>query len=107
MIRRPPRSTLFPYTTLFRSNGAAILGGIGQPGRSDFLWAVPRERIINDEGSAGVVVKTRAAKDESTSEDIDTGASMFVCILRLTRWWKGKVAKEGGKRPGRVRSGKD
>src|SRR3712207_7755634 len=23
MIRRPPRSTLFPYTTLFRSKGAA------------------------------------------------------------------------------------
>src|SRR3712207_9404933 len=25
MIRRPPRSTLFPYTTLFRSVGSAIL----------------------------------------------------------------------------------
>src|SRR3712207_8696535 len=25
MIRRPPRSTLFPYTTLFRSATAAIL----------------------------------------------------------------------------------
>src|SRR3712207_8095268 len=25
MIRRPPRSTLFPYTTLFRSLGAATL----------------------------------------------------------------------------------
>src|SRR3712207_9510933 len=24
MIRRPPRSTLFPYTTLFRSLGAAV-----------------------------------------------------------------------------------
>src|SRR2546430_13890100 len=24
MIRRPPRSTLFPYTTLFRSNNAGI-----------------------------------------------------------------------------------
>src|SRR3712207_8492300 len=24
MIRRPPRSTLFPYTTLFRSEGVAI-----------------------------------------------------------------------------------
>src|SRR3712207_7858853 len=24
MIRRPPRSTLFPYTTLFRSTGGAI-----------------------------------------------------------------------------------
>src|SRR3712207_7853078 len=26
MIRRPPRSTLFPYTTLFRSQGAEQLG---------------------------------------------------------------------------------
>src|SRR2546430_3681668 len=25
MIRRPPRSTLFPYTTLFRSHGAPCL----------------------------------------------------------------------------------
>src|SRR2546430_13571773 len=25
MIRRPPRSTLFPYTTLFRSHASAIL----------------------------------------------------------------------------------
>src|ERR1019366_542569 len=24
MIRRPPRSTLFPYTTLFRSGGARV-----------------------------------------------------------------------------------
>src|SRR5947208_11366081 len=26
MIRRPPRSTLFPYTTLFRSRAIEILG---------------------------------------------------------------------------------
>src|SRR2546427_9456849 len=26
MIRRPPRSTLFPYTTLFRSRGHALAG---------------------------------------------------------------------------------
>src|SRR2546430_12565871 len=44
MIRRPPRSTLFPYTTLFRSAadlstlGAKVVGGIVIPGiacRSD------------------------------------------------------------------------
>src|SRR3712207_7889926 len=29
MIRRPPRSTLFPYTTLFRSGG----GNVGRRGR--------------------------------------------------------------------------
>src|SRR3712207_7037976 len=28
MIRRPPRSTLFPYTTLFRSEGAAADDGV-------------------------------------------------------------------------------
>src|SRR3989475_13277641 len=27
MIRRPPRSTLFPYTTLFRSVGVELAGG--------------------------------------------------------------------------------
>src|SRR2546422_4107711 len=26
MIRRPPRSTLFPYTTLFRSRGGVAMG---------------------------------------------------------------------------------
>src|SRR5258708_21003522 len=28
MIRRPPRSTLFPYTTLFRSTMASVLGAM-------------------------------------------------------------------------------
>src|SRR5256885_3282761 len=27
MIRRPPRSTLFPYTTLFRSTASAVMTG--------------------------------------------------------------------------------
>src|SRR5437762_8984403 len=31
MIRRPPRSTLFPYTTLFRSYNARSLSKYGQP----------------------------------------------------------------------------
>src|SRR2546422_3499959 len=30
MIRRPPRSTLFPYTTLFRSPRAEQLVGLGR-----------------------------------------------------------------------------
>src|SRR3712207_8654183 len=35
MIRRPPRSTLFPYTTLFRSaEGAALVGRSDQVGRA-------------------------------------------------------------------------
>src|SRR5256885_3113333 len=37
MIRRPPRSTLFPYTTLFRSYGVgevAVYDGIGLKARN-------------------------------------------------------------------------
>src|SRR2546430_13863673 len=34
MIRRPPRSTLFPYTTLFRSRTEVRLAG--NPGGADF-----------------------------------------------------------------------
>src|SRR6266850_6427475 len=37
MIRRPPRSTLFPYTTLFRSRS-------GSSGNPDALWAGPTPR---------------------------------------------------------------
>src|SRR5258708_22379411 len=33
MIRRPPRSTLFPYTTLFRS-------GYWNPARSSICWTL-------------------------------------------------------------------
>src|ERR1017187_10988189 len=32
MIRRPPRSTLFPYTTLFRSCGSGLCGCQDLPG---------------------------------------------------------------------------
>src|SRR3712207_8083003 len=37
MIRRPPRSTLFPYTTLFRSRTALVEKNFSEYG-SDYLW---------------------------------------------------------------------
>src|SRR4051794_41261641 len=44
MMRRPPSSTLFPYTTLFRS--AALLDVMSGPGAAagDAIWAPPPER---------------------------------------------------------------
>src|SRR5215469_18117704 len=45
MIRRPPRSTLFPYTTLFRSRGAASFPRSRRPGAgsgaSGSAWRTP------------------------------------------------------------------
>src|SRR2546429_9852239 len=37
MIRRPPRSTLFPYTTLFRS----FVGGLSRVNTDDQLQVIP------------------------------------------------------------------
>src|SRR5438552_12955663 len=40
MIRRPPRSTLFPYTTLFRSLGAALLFGASNVAAIDLSFGL-------------------------------------------------------------------
>src|SRR5437763_7256554 len=42
MIRRPPRSTLFPYTTLFRSRGARFYDGPDEVHRASVARQVLR-----------------------------------------------------------------
>src|SRR2546422_8596888 len=49
MIRRPPRSTLFPYTTLFRSDETAdmiVLGTHGKGMLDKALFGSTAERVI-------------------------------------------------------------
>src|SRR5438105_7954215 len=41
IIRRPPISTLFPYTTLFRSLSPLATGGTSSFSRSSFGWKNP------------------------------------------------------------------
>src|SRR2546430_8773104 len=50
MIRRPPRSTLFPYTTLFRSH-RGVLALRGRRGRveGDGVGIVDQDQIIETE----------------------------------------------------------
>src|SRR3990167_8350626 len=40
MIRRPPRSTLFPYTTLFRSIGAERVGDVSRKGLGNVAFGI-------------------------------------------------------------------
>src|SRR2546430_10293278 len=70
MIRRPPRSTLFPYTTLFRS----------QTGRAD-----GRHRAARGAGQdrQGARRKTYARSEEHTSEL--QSQSNLVCRLLLEK----------------------
>src|SRR2546422_6138788 len=51
MIRRPPRSTLFPYTTLFRSTGRCRLSSSGRlPGSSSTIRKEDRRRTEDGVG---------------------------------------------------------
>src|SRR5258708_11448760 len=63
MIRRPPRSTLFPYTTLFRSIAAA-LRRIRQIGKASFTRAVGHI----DVDAVGMCRVWRLRSEEHTSE---------------------------------------
>src|SRR5256885_8550094 len=67
MIRRPPRSTLFPYTTLFRSEDLA------RPARSTIagtsLASAPTPQALRAPCSGpGVCCKTSVRSEEHTSE---------------------------------------
>src|SRR2546427_9509731 len=72
MIRRPPRSTLFPYTTLFRSrcDGAAGAGG-------------PLQRQQRRGGRAVAAFAGPARSEEHTSEL--QSQSNLVCRLLLEK----------------------
>src|SRR3712207_8272915 len=60
MIRRPPRSTLFPYTTLFRSGGT--LGRI----LNDILTFNTKKVVVNNEDDAEYIKEF--VKDKSDLE---------------------------------------
>src|SRR2546427_4783916 len=60
MIRRPPRSTLFPYTTLFRSD-CAVLGQL-LPGRGGLAGRPARGHALERDGATGTAPSARAGR---------------------------------------------
>src|SRR5688500_20247788 len=83
MTRRPPRSTLFPYTTLFRSGGRARWGG---------RRAAPRGSCDMTVGSTrGLGPRRRQARrsEEHTSE-LQSPCNL-VCRLLLEKKKKRKT----------------
>src|SRR2546422_2890742 len=59
MIRRPPRSTLFPYTTLFRSNPQLA---------SEAACAQPLRQCLHPDGDATERSRLHERSEEHTSE---------------------------------------
>src|SRR2546430_10981459 len=91
MIRRPPRSTLFPYTTLFRSHvgkgrgmgsGAQVVPFAGLP--ADWSRTADRDAL----GRSTRIVLIRARQPDSRSEEHTSelqSQSNLVCRLLLEK----------------------
>src|SRR2546422_7741417 len=83
MIRRPPRSTLFPYTTLFRSRN-------GRPFRSPSVmvlpsWSVSRNGPPIAEGGAAMIgTPPRPARSEEHTSELQSRLHL-VCRLLLEK----------------------
>src|SRR2546425_9672441 len=81
MIRRPPRSTLFPYTTLFRSPVGdelpATESQLAHPGDD------PRELRVESGLATGQADHPRARSEEHTSEL--QSLAYLVCRLLLEK----------------------
>src|SRR5687768_17908603 len=71
MIRRPPRSTLFPYTTLFRSRHGAQVGRVAEhlrqrnPG-ADHLGVAARFHALDAAAARGDIADDGAQDRKST-----------------------------------------
>src|SRR3712207_7872136 len=91
MIRRPPRSTLFPYTTLFRSAGDGndevrhsfgkdhIEGGLG----ADTLRGGFGNDMIYGNKPAQILTRNQSRSEEHTSEL--QSRQYLVCRLLLEK----------------------
>src|SRR3712207_8510656 len=87
MIRRPPRSTLFPYTTLFRSREAAhtlaLLGGKARQERAREVGDVLAPRPQGRQGHGEDVEAVIKRSEEHTSEL--QSRQYLVCRLLLEK----------------------
>src|SRR2546430_10158380 len=76
MIRRPPRSTLFPYTTLFRSD---------HPGATGFgLWLVKVRDALNDTYARYPFVAYGTDRSEEHTSELQSQSNL-VCRLLLEK----------------------
>src|SRR2546423_15554534 len=83
MIRRPPRSTLFPYTTLFRSVDAK-----GEPLKATSYMAVGFyvAKYVNKKSDMDLGAKGRGAKEWNNSLKTKLSQlAMKLCRIRMSR----------------------
>src|SRR3712207_9108068 len=81
MIRRPPRSTLFPYTTLFRSGSRILTDGDDHLGQFEIL---KRHRAFADAYRLGQRGAARLMRSEEHTSELQS-RQYLVCRLLLEK----------------------
>src|SRR3712207_8286618 len=86
MIRRPPRSTLFPYTTLFRSRDRSVPGGLHQGARlaSQFRSGEPLCRGLHLLGYEPFELRPGEGRSEEHTSELQS-RQYLVCRLLLEK----------------------
>src|SRR2546430_6904272 len=91
MIRRPPRSTLFPYTTLFRSQGAVVSQGrAGADARRLFLSRPCRRQALWPQADGDLPELARVQRSEEHTSELQSQSNL-VCRLLLEKKKKNKI----------------
>src|SRR3712207_7970522 len=84
MIRRPPRSTLFPYTTLFRS----LLGAVDEPADDGVDLCLPagaaEDAVVADPGLQVVLLALLRDRSEEHTSELQS-RQYLVCRLLLEK----------------------
>src|SRR3712207_8585814 len=85
MIRRPPRSTLFPYTTLFRSQPLADQARVGR-GRLEMRSRLVRRRTSrNDAASHAPAMKPDRKSTRLNSSHANISYAVFCLKKNISR----------------------
>src|SRR5436309_4415857 len=84
MIRRPPRSTLFPYTTLFRSNIAPINWALGALGIVLKLGLWETIAVIVVGNIVGCAIFAAFTRSEEHTSELQSRENL-VCRLLLEK----------------------
>src|SRR2546427_7255501 len=82
MIRRPPRSTLFPYTTLFRSAGNRGAGGGAPPRKRQLRMRIVSVICICPLSSTSAL--SRQVRSEEHTSELQSQSNL-VCRLLLEK----------------------
>src|SRR3712207_8208417 len=83
MIRRPPRATLFPYTTLFRSTTSEQIVTTLKRKVTKFLMSSSNSSFLAEPAAAPTAVVDAARSEEHTSEL--QSRQYLVCRLLLEK----------------------